>query len=78
MATNSRQELHEAIDRLSEEEARRLSAALRAIDIGEASSRPRPLTEADVILREPLLADDETADEMIATVRRWRRESGYA
>ena len=78
MAVNPRQELHDLVDRLTEEEARRLSAELRATAAVNGGSGPRPLTEADVILAAPVLPDDETADEMIAAVRRWRREGGYA
>ena len=63
---------------LSEDEARRLSAVLRQRGTSNGVRRPRPLTEADILLTEPVLPDDETADEMIATVRRWRREGGHA
>jgi hypothetical protein len=31
---------------------------------------PGPLAEADIVLGEPILPEDETADEMIAAVRR--------
>ncbi len=78
MATTPKQELHELVERLSDEEARRLSAALHEADTAPGSPRLRPLTEADVILTEPVLPEDETADEMIEAVRRWRREGGYA
>ncbi len=78
MATTPKQELHELVDRLDDEQARRLAEALRgASPVGVAPS-PRPLAEADIVLATPVLPDDETADEMIATVRRWRREGGYA
>jgi hypothetical protein len=78
MAVNPRQELHELVDRLSEEEARRLSTALRAPAATDVIPKPRPLTVADIVLTEPILPNDETADEMIAAVRRWRREGGNA
>jgi hypothetical protein len=78
MTTTPRQELHALIDRLDDEQARRLAAALRERDATPARSAPRPLAEADIVLAAPVLPDDETADEMIATVRRWRREGGYA
>ena len=56
MTANPKQELRELIERLSDEEARRLSAALR-----QASAAPvpsvQPLTEADVVLAEPTLPD---------------------
>ena len=55
-----------------------MSASLHVIRPNDTSSGPRPLTEADVILSEPLLPDDETADDMIEAVRRWRREGGDA
>jgi hypothetical protein len=78
MATTPRQELHELVDRLDDEQARRLAEALRETSPVAAVSHPRPLAEADIVLAAPVLPDDETADEMIATVRRWRREGGYA
>lgn len=65
------------IERLSEEEARRLSAALQAAGT-TPPPRARPLTAADIVLAEPVLREDETADETIAPVRRWRRAGGYA
>ncbi len=77
MAATPKQELHELVERLSDEEARRLSAALRGAGAAPTPSA-RPLTEADIVLPEPILPDDETADEMIQAVRRWRREGGYA
>ncbi len=77
MAATPKQELHELVERLSDEEARRLSAALR--ESGAApTAHVRPLTEADIVLAAPILPEYETADEMIAAVRRWRREGGYA
>lgn len=76
MAADPKRELHELVERLTDEEARRLTAALR--EPGDVRTAPRPLTADDIILPEPILPDDETADEMIATVRRWRREGGYA
>ena len=82
MAATPKQELHELVERLSDEEARRLSAALRGAGTAPTPSA-RPLTEVDVVLPEPHphagpRPDDETADEMIEAVRRWRREGGYA
>jgi hypothetical protein len=76
MAANPKRELHELVERLTDEEASRLAAVLREPRNGGAA--PRPLTADDIILPEPILPDDETADEMIATVRRWRREGGHA
>lgn len=78
MVANPKQELHELVERLSDDEAQRLSSTLRSVGATSAAPRPRPLTEADIILVEPILPDDETADEMIAAVRRWRREEGNA
>jgi hypothetical protein len=76
-ATNPKQELHDFVDRLSEQDARRLASAL--IEAGAGGARqPRPLTRDDIILPEPIMPDDETADDMIETIRRWRREGGYA
>jgi hypothetical protein len=65
------------VERLSDEEARRLSAALRRAGAGPRLSA-RSLTEADIVLPEPIVPDNETADEMIEVVRRWRREGGCA
>ncbi len=78
MAIDTKQELHDTIDRLSEEEARSWSAALRGIGATGTASAVRPLTDADVLLTEPVLPDDESADDMIGAVRRWRREGGHA
>ena len=78
MATTPKQELHELIDRLDDEQARRLAEALRGGGATPARPTPRPLAETDIVLTAPVLPDDETADEMIATVRRWRREGGFA
>ncbi len=78
MAANAKEELHELVDRMSEEDARRLTAALRGAGAPSVARQPRPLTEADIVLPEPVLPDDESADEMIEAVRRWRREGGYA
>lgn len=78
MAANPRQELRELVECLSEEEAQRLAATPRESAAGGALPPPRPLTVADIVLAEPVLPDDETADEMIAAVRRWRRAGGDA
>jgi hypothetical protein len=78
MAVNPRQELHDLVDRLSEDEARRFIDVLRQRASRNGVQGPRPLIEADILLAEPVLPEDETADEMIATVRRWRCEGGYA
>ncbi len=78
MAATPKQELHELIDRLDDEQAQRLVEALRKAGSVSVAPPPRPLAEADIVLAAPVLPDDETADEMIATVRRWRREGGYA
>lgn len=77
MNARPKRELHDLIERLSDEEAMRLSSALREGHYTRVVS-PRPLTTADIILAEPIMPDDESADEMIETVRRWRREGGYA
>ena len=78
MATDPKRALHQAIDRLSVEEARRLSAELGRAIVTHAERRPRLLTEADIILSEPVLPDDESADALISAVRHWRREGGHA
>ena len=78
MATTPKQELHELVDRLDDEQARRLAEALRGAGPAGGAPPPRPLAEADIVLAAPVLPDDETADEMIATVRSWRHEGGYA
>ncbi len=78
MAADPKQELHELVERLSDEDARHLSLALREATAAGVTPRPRPLVEADIVLATPVLPDDETADEMIEAVRRWRRAGGYA
>lgn len=77
MATNHRQELHAVVDRLSDDEARRLSAMLGGLDGMNKAPPARPLTVADIILTAPVLPEEDSADDMIATVRHWRREGGY-
>ena len=77
MVANPKRELHDLIDQLSDEAARRLSSTLRNAANGPDSS-PRPLREEDILLDAPILPDDENADEMIETVRHWRRAGGYA
>ena len=71
MAANPKQELHELVERLSDEDAQRPSLALR-----DAAAGAQPLVEADILLATPVLPEDETADEMIETVRHWRRAGG--
>jgi hypothetical protein len=78
MAANPKQELHELVERLSDEDAQRLSLALHEATGAGVAPRPRPLAEADIVLATPVLPEDETADEMIETVRRWRRAGEYA
>jgi hypothetical protein len=80
MAVDVKQQLHDLIDRLSDEEARRLSVALRAVagGAGTITQQPRPLTRADLVLDDPIMPPDESADDMIDAIRRWRREGGYA
>ncbi len=77
MVTTPKQELHALVERLTDDEAAHLSSALRGRQPARVAS-PRPLTLADIVLAEPLLPDDESADDLIDTVRRWRREGGYA
>lgn len=78
MVADPKRQLHELVDRLSEDEARRLSRTLSPRGTDTDVRSPRPLTEADILRTEPVLPDDETADELIATVRRWRQEGGHA
>ncbi|MBI3965022.1 MAG: hypothetical protein HY329_05240 [Chloroflexi bacterium] len=78
MATTPKQALHEWIDRLDDEEARRMADALSARGTRPKAPTSRPLTESDLVLSTPVLPDEETADDMIATVRRWRQDGGYA
>jgi hypothetical protein len=78
MATTPKQELHELVDRLDDEQARRLAETLRGAGRVDVAPPPRPLAEADIVPAAPVLPDDETAEEMITTVRRWRHDGGYA
>jgi hypothetical protein len=41
------------------------------------SDAPRSLRRGDILLRESVMPDDETADEMIEAVRQWRQTGGY-
>lgn len=71
--------LHRFVDELTTDDVEELVAMLQSRGVFQLPSRsPRPLTREDIILAEPLMPDDETADELIETVRRWRREGGYA
>lgn len=82
----TKEQLHELVEGLTEEDARRLHdelAGVRANPTPEelrariATAGPAPLTLDDLVLAEPILPDDETADDMIATIQRWRHEGGY-
>lgn len=84
MAADPKQELHELVDRLSDEEANEALVHIRrlltdAMTSGPASQearpRGRPLTAAD--LYADILPDDETPDMLIEAVRRWRHEGGH-
>ena len=68
MVANPKEELHQLVERLSDDEAQRLSSILRSASATSTWPGPRPLTEADIVLVEPILPDNETADEMIAAV----------
>ena len=48
MATTPKQELHELVDRLDDEQARRLAEALRGVGPVGVAPPPRPLAEADI------------------------------
>ncbi|MFN8514604.1 MAG: hypothetical protein U0232_15320 [Thermomicrobiales bacterium] len=78
MVTTPKQQLHAFVEGLTDDEAARLWSALREGGQPARLTSPRPLTPADVLLPEPIMPDDESADDLIETVRRWRREGGYA
>lgn len=80
MIVHPKQTLHAIVDRLSDEEVQAVAEMIGSWRAASPSKerQTRPLTRADIVLAEPIMPDDETADEMIATVRRWRREGGYA
>lgn len=78
MVATPKQHLHELVEQLTDEEAQRLSLLVRSEQLSSTVTAPRPLTFSDIVLAEPIMPDDETADELIATVRQWRREGGYA
>jgi hypothetical protein len=82
MAANPKQELHDLVEQLTDEDAadaldyvRRLVGA-PARERAEEHTAGRALTADD--LYADILPDDETADMMIETIRQWRREGGYA
>jgi hypothetical protein len=77
MTANPKQVLHEFIDGLSDQAVDNLSSILLTGG-DQAATRARPLREDDIILARPLLPNDESADEMIGAIRRWRRDGGYA
>ena len=76
MAANPREELRDLLDLLSDGEVRELLAVLHRDPARPAHAHPRPLTTEDILLPAPVLPDEETADAMIAAVRRWRCEAG--
>ena len=78
MATSPKQALHELIDRLDEAQARRLCRMLESRTDLNTVRAPEPLTESEVVLPRAVLPDEETADDLIAAVRAWRREGGLA
>ncbi len=77
MSATSREELHHLIDTLSDEEVLVLRSSLETQRSHSSTRSPRPLSPDDIVRPEPILPDCETADDMIATIRRWRREGGY-
>ena len=72
MAVDPKQHLHMLIDRLKDDEARDLSAVL------DTDVTVLPLTVEDLLLAVPIMPADESADDLIETVRHWRREGGDA
>lgn len=82
----TKERLHELVEGLTEENAQRLHDELAGMTTDPApaelrariaTSGPAPLTLDDLVLAEPILPDDETADGMIATLQQWRHEGGY-
>lgn len=78
MVATPKQQLHAFVEGLTDDAAARLSSALREGGQPARLVSPRPLILADILLPEPIMPDDESADELLETVRRWRREGGYA
>ena len=76
----TRDDLRRLIEGLPEDDLDELYAELKSrVTHDQARLRsPRPLRSEDIILAEAIMPDDETADDLITTVRRWRREGGYA
>ena len=72
MAADPKQEVRELIEHIEPAQAERLAASLRA---GGATSARR-LTEADVVLARSVMPGDESAEDLMAAVRRWRRDQG--
>lgn len=75
MSAIPRDELHRLIDTLSDEDAASLVAALRR-RMHAAKPASRALRHDDIVLVAPIMPDGESADEMIETIQRWRREAG--
>jgi hypothetical protein len=78
MTADRKRRRHGLAEGVNENDGRGVAAAPGRHGAHTAVQRPRPLTEADILLSEPVLPEDETADELIAAVRRWRREGGHA
>jgi hypothetical protein len=74
----TKEELLRLIDDLSAAEVNELRARLESrAPLEERPSGPRPLRREDIVRDEPVMPDDETADELMQAVRSWRNASGY-
>jgi len=70
MAVDPKQHIHAPINRLNDDEVRALSTIL------DTDVTALPLTGEDVLLAAPIVPANESADELIATVRHWWRGGG--
>jgi hypothetical protein len=74
----TKDELLRLIDDLSAAEVEELVTRLESrAPLEEPSHGPRPLRREDIVRDEPVMPDDETADELIQTVQRWRSAGAY-
>jgi hypothetical protein len=74
----AKDELLRLLDGLSDAELERLIAGIESrSSVVPRNDAPRPLRRDDILLRESVMPDDETADELIEAVRQWRHAGGY-
>ena len=74
----TKDELLRLIDDLSASEVEELVSTIESrVPLDAPTHAPRPLRREDIVRDEPVMPNDETADELMQAVQRWRRAGGY-